>query len=96
MDQAIHQTAVETSNVVELRQYTMQPDGRDKLFGMFEKHFVMGQEASGMRILGQFRDLQDPNRFVWTRCNPSTGVPCGKSTATRPAPPWWMRATSCS
>ena len=67
MDQAIHQPAVEMSSVVELRQYTMQPGGRDQLIGMFEDRFVAGQEASGMRILGQFRDTRDPNRFVWMR-----------------------------
>ena len=67
MDQAITQPAVETSTVVELRQYTMQPGGRDKLIGMFEDRFVEGQEAAGMRVLGQFRDAKDPNRFVWMR-----------------------------
>ncbi len=67
MDQAIYQSAVEMSSVVELRQYTMQPGGRDKLIGMFEDRFVEGQEAAGMRVLGQFRDARDPNRFVWMR-----------------------------
>jgi hypothetical protein len=67
MDQAIIQPAVEVSNIVELRQYSMQPGGRDKLIGMFEDRFVAGQEDSGMRVLGQFRDARDPDRFVWMR-----------------------------
>lgn len=67
MDQAIVQPAVEVSTVIELRQYTMQPGGRDQLIGMFEDRFVDGLEGAGMRILGQFRDLRDPNRFVWMR-----------------------------
>jgi len=29
--------------------------------------FVETQEATGMRVIGQFRDLGDPNRFVWLR-----------------------------
>jgi quinol monooxygenase YgiN len=57
----------DTSTVVELRQYTMQPGKRDALIDLFDRHFIAGQEASGMRVLGQFRDRGDPNRFVWMR-----------------------------
>ncbi len=67
MDQAITQPAVETRSVVELRQYTLHPGKRDILIGMFEDKFIEPQEASGIRVLGQFRDLRDPNRFVWMR-----------------------------
>jgi quinol monooxygenase YgiN len=66
MDQAIHQ-AVEASAVVELRQYTLHPGKRDELIELFERKFVDGQEAAGMRVMGQFRDARDPNRFVWLR-----------------------------
>jgi hypothetical protein len=37
---------------------------------MFEDRFVEGQEGVGMKILGQFRDARDPNRFVWMRSFP--------------------------
>lgn len=53
--------------VVELRQYTLHPGARDTLVRVFEDHFIEGQEAYGMRILGQFRDLSAPDRFVWLR-----------------------------
>jgi NIPSNAP len=53
--------------VVELRQYTLHPGTREALVSVFEVHFIEGQEAYGMYILGQFRDLSDPDRFVWLR-----------------------------
>jgi len=53
--------------VVELRQYTLHPGARDTLIRLFDEHFVEGQERCGMRVIGQFRDLDDPDRFVWLR-----------------------------
>jgi hypothetical protein len=54
-------------NVVELRQYTLRPNQRDVLIELFDREFVETQEAVGMRVMGQFRDLDDPDRFVWLR-----------------------------
>lgn len=45
----------------------LHPNSRDTLVRVFDEHFVEGQERYGMRIVGQFRDLADPNRFVWIR-----------------------------
>jgi len=53
--------------VVDLRQYTLHPGQRDTLIDLFDEYFVEGQEATGMHIVGQFRDLDDPDRFVWIR-----------------------------
>ena len=53
--------------VVDLRQYTLHPGQRDRLIEIFDESFVEGQEAQGMHIVGQFRDLDDPDRFVWLR-----------------------------
>jgi quinol monooxygenase YgiN len=53
--------------IVELRQYTLHPGKRDTLIDLFDREFVESQEALGMKVLGQFRDLDDPNRFVWLR-----------------------------
>jgi len=55
------------SPLVELRQYTLRPGTRDTLIELFDREFVETQEAVGMKIIGQFRDLDDPNRFVWLR-----------------------------
>jgi len=54
-------------SVVELRQYTLHPNQRDVLIELFDREFVETQEAVGMRVIGQFRDLDDPDRFVWLR-----------------------------
>lgn len=53
--------------VVELRQYTLHPGRRDDLIELFEREFVESQEALGMRLIGQFRDLDDADCFVWLR-----------------------------
>jgi quinol monooxygenase YgiN len=54
-------------NVVELRQYTLRPGQRDVLIELFDREFLETQEAVGMRVFGQFRDADDPDRFVWVR-----------------------------
>src|SRR5574341_301566 len=53
--------------VVELRQYRLHPGRRDVLIDLFDREFVETQEAVGIAVLGQFRDLDDPDRFVWLR-----------------------------
>jgi quinol monooxygenase YgiN len=53
--------------VVELRQYTLHPGKRDVLIELFDREFVESQEILGMYVIGQFRDLDNPDRFVWLR-----------------------------
>src|SRR6266496_5244060 len=53
--------------VVELRQYTLHPGKRDVLIDLFDREFVETQEAVGIKVIGQFRDLDHPDRFVWLR-----------------------------
>ncbi len=53
--------------VVELRQYSLMPGQRDALIDLFDREFVESQELAGMTIVGQFRDMADPDRFVWIR-----------------------------
>jgi heme-degrading monooxygenase HmoA len=55
------------SRIVELRQYTLKPGQRDTLIALFEREFVESQEATGIELIGTFRDLDDPDRFVWLR-----------------------------
>ena len=40
---------------------------RETLIDLFDRELVETQEAAGMRVLGQFRDLDDPDAFVWLR-----------------------------
>ena len=53
--------------IVELRQYTLRPGGRERLIALFEQRFIEPQEAVGMDVIGQYRDLDDSDRFVWLR-----------------------------
>jgi quinol monooxygenase YgiN len=53
--------------IVELRQYTLHPGKRDELIELFDREFIETQEDAGMAVLGQFRDLRNPDRFVWLR-----------------------------
>jgi hypothetical protein len=53
--------------VVELRQYTLYGGRRDTLIELFDREFIIPQERLGLRLFGQFRDLDDPDRFVWLR-----------------------------
>ena len=45
----------------------MKPGRRDDLIALFEEHFIERQEAEGMRIIGQFRNRNNPDQFVWMR-----------------------------
>ena len=53
--------------VIELRNYVMQPGQRDVLIDLFEREFIEPQEALGAHVLGTFRNLDNPDRFVWLR-----------------------------
>ena len=53
--------------VVELRRYALHPKARETLIQLFDRELIEPQEASGMQVLGQFRDLDDPDSFVWLR-----------------------------
>jgi hypothetical protein len=59
--------AADDDQVFELRQYTLHRGRRDTLIALFEKSFIEPQNEHGAHILGTFRDLDDPDRFVWIR-----------------------------
>jgi len=56
-----------SATVYELRRYTLRPGRRDKLIELFDREFVESQEELGGLVFGQFRDLGEPDRFVWLR-----------------------------
>ncbi|MFG3013916.1 NIPSNAP family protein [Streptomyces cinerochromogenes] len=60
-------------SIVELRQYTLHPGTRETLIELFEREFVVGQEAVGIAVGGRIRDLDDPDRFAWLRAFPDMG-----------------------
>ncbi|ROU08707.1 NIPSNAP family protein [Lysobacter enzymogenes] len=53
--------------VIELRRYTLKPGRRDELIELFERELIEPQEAVGMHVIGQFRELDEPDRFTWVR-----------------------------
>jgi hypothetical protein len=71
-----------------LRQYTLQPGQRDVLIGLFEREFVETQEVLGITLLGQFRDLDGPDRFVWLRGFPDMAARADALTAFYDGPVW--------
>jgi len=60
-------TSTSCCNIVELRQYQLHPGQRDTLITIFDREFVETQEALGMTLLGQFRDIDRPDVFTWLR-----------------------------
>jgi len=74
--------------VVELRQYTLHAGGREVLIDIFEREFVETQEAVGIRVIGTFRDLDDPNRFVWLRGFPDMAARTKSLEAFYSGPAW--------
>ena len=76
------------AEVVELRQYKIVPGQRDAFATFFDREFVETQEAHGMRLVGQFRDLDDPNRFTWIRQFASVAERAPALTAFYGGPVW--------
>jgi hypothetical protein len=74
--------------VVELRQYTLRPGQREVLIDLFESELLEPQEEVGIRVLGQFRDLDRPDRFVWLRGFPDMAARKAALTAFYGGPVW--------
>jgi hypothetical protein len=53
--------------VLELRQYTLHPGGRDVLSSLFDRYFLDELAATGMHASGLFADVEDMDRLVWMR-----------------------------
>jgi hypothetical protein len=79
---------VSASRVVELRQYTLHPGQREVLIELFDREFVESQEALGMEVVGQFRNVDHPDRFVWLRGFPDMATRHQALTAFYGGPVW--------
>lgn len=75
-------------DVFELRQYLLHPGRRDELIDVFDHHLVETQEAAGMCVVGQYRDLDRPDHFVWIRSFPDMGRRVRALTAFYEGPVW--------
>jgi len=55
------------SPAAEGTAFTLKPGRRDEMIDMFERNFIEAHEQEGASVIGHFRDLDDPHRFVWLR-----------------------------
>ncbi|MFE6281606.1 NIPSNAP family protein [Streptomyces sp. NPDC057877] len=74
--------------MIELRQYTLRPGRREELVELFDREFIETQEEAGMTVLGQFRDLDAPDRFVWLRGFPDMTARHHALTSFYDGPAW--------
>lgn len=56
--------------IIDLRDYTTAPDKRDLLIDRCEREFFPEQTRLGARVIGTFRDADNPDRFLWLRGMP--------------------------
>lgn len=54
-------------SLFELRRYRLKPGAFDDLLTLFEGEFVHTQQAVGMDVPAIYRDIDDPDAFVWLR-----------------------------
>lgn len=78
-------------DVVELRRYALKSGRRDELIDLFEREFVHTQEACGITLFGHFRDVDDPDSFVWFRGFSSMDDRRGALEAFYLHSPAWLR-----
>lgn len=53
--------------LLELRRYIMKRGRRDELADWFDREFIAELEALPIRVLGQFRDPERPDLWIWLR-----------------------------
>jgi hypothetical protein len=57
--------------IVEVRSYRIKPGRRAEFIRFFETRSVPALRSHGMKVMGPFVDLENPNKFVWLRSFPS-------------------------
>ena len=57
--------------IVEIRKYRIKPGRRAEFIELFQARTGPAQTSVGMRVLGPFLDLEDPDSFVFLRSFPS-------------------------
>ena len=55
------------ATIVELRRNTLHHGAREALIDLFDGKLIEPQEDAGMHVPGQFRDIDDPDCFLWLR-----------------------------
>src|SRR5688500_18794402 len=57
--------------IVEVRSYRIKPGRRAEFIHLFETRAILALRAQGMKVVGPFLDVENPNKFVWLRSFPS-------------------------
>lgn len=57
--------------IVEVRSYRITPGRRAEFIKFFEERSIPALQSYGMKVVGPFLDVENPNKFVWLRCFPS-------------------------
>jgi hypothetical protein len=57
--------------IVEVRSYRIKPGRREEFIEFFKTRSIPALRAHGMKVVGPFLDLENPNKFVWLRAFPS-------------------------
>jgi len=53
--------------LVEIRKYEIEPGRRDEFVDWFETSVLPAMERAGMKILGVFVDVEDPDVFFYLK-----------------------------
>ncbi|MCE1200154.1 MAG: NIPSNAP family protein [Marinilabiliales bacterium] len=53
--------------ITEIRTYRVKPGHRKEFIEFFEQISVPAMKSFGIKIIGPFIDLENPNKFVWLR-----------------------------
>jgi hypothetical protein len=57
--------------IVEIRSYRIKPGRRREFIRLFETRAVPALRSHGMKVMGPFLDVENPNKFSWLRSFPS-------------------------
>lgn len=80
-------------NVIEIRNYLLQPGTRDYFIEYFTTNFIHTQEADNMHVLGMFRLLGEPDHYVWLRGYPDMASRTASLHAFYDGPVWKTHRT---
>lgn len=60
--------------IVEIRIYRIKPGMREGFLEFFRNEAIPLQRSFGIRVVGPFVDIEDPDGVVWARAFPSLAV----------------------
>jgi hypothetical protein len=53
--------------IIDMRTYRTKPGKRDEFLAVFRAKSIPAHAAIGMKILGPFASIEDPDTFFWMR-----------------------------